>query len=230
VSLWAVPSGPDRIHWENSSTAGPWGVAGSARQVALQDPDAVEAYFPVEVEHLPLMSVLVKTTRPPEDVLLSVVSVARAVEPDLFPEAQLLKTSYRQKLQETKISALAVTLLGFSALLLACLGIVGLVAYSVAQRTKEIGIRMALGATASRVLSVVLRQLFHPIAGGLMAGVGAAGVLLQILRRELYGISNLDPAAYLAAVAVFVATVALAAWWPARRALRVDPLRALRCD
>jgi ABC-type antimicrobial peptide transport system permease subunit len=163
-------------------------------------------------------------------VLPSVASVARTLDPELFPEARLLKTSYREKLRQTEISALAVSLLGFSALLLACLGIVGLVAYSVAQRTKEIGIRMALGATASHVLSVVLRQLSRPIAGGLIAGVGAAGALSQILRRELYGISNLDPAAYLAAVTVFVATATLAALWPARRALQVDPLRALRYD
>ena len=88
---------------------------------------------------------------------------------------------------------------------------------------------MALGATGSHVLSVVLRQLSHPIAGGLAVGVGAAAALAQVLRRELYGISSLDPAAYLAAVLVFVATVALAAWWPTA-ALRVDPLRALRQD
>jgi ABC-type antimicrobial peptide transport system permease subunit len=206
------------------------GIAGSARQLALQDPDAVEGYFPVEVEHLPSMTVLVKTMGPVEDVLPSVASVARTLDPQLFPEARLLKTSYREKLRETEISALAVSLLGFSALLLACLGIVGLVAYSVAQRTKEIGIRMALGATASHVLSVVLRQLSRPIAGGLIVGVGAAGALSQILRRELYGVSNLDPTAYLAAVTVFVATATLAALWPARRALQVDPLRALRDD
>ena len=89
---------------------------------------------------------------------------------------------------------------------------------------------MALGATASHVLSVVLRQLSRPIAGGLIVGVGAAGALSQILRRELYGVSNLDPAAYLAAVTVFVAAATLAALWPARRALQVDPLRALRDD
>jgi predicted permease len=204
------------------------GVAGSARQMALQDPDAVEAYFPVEAVHLPSMAVLVKTMGPPDGLLLSVAAVARALDPDLFAETQLLKTAYREKLQETEKSAMAVSLLGLSALLLACLGIVGLVSYSVAQRTKEIGIRMALGATASHILSVVLRQLSRPVAGGLAAGVCAAAALSQILRRELYGLSSMDPAAYLAAVAVFVATVGVAALWPARRALRVDPLRALR--
>jgi ABC-type antimicrobial peptide transport system permease subunit len=73
-------------------------------------------------------------------------------------------------------------------------------------------------------------QLSRPVAIGLLLGIGAAAALSQVLRRELYGISSLDPIAYLAAIGVFVAVVALAALWPASRALRVDPLHALRCD
>ena len=159
------------------------GVAGSARQGALQDPDAVEAYFPIEPGNLPAMAVVVRTSSPPEGALRSVASMARALDPDVFPEVQLLKASFEQKLRQTELTALSVSLLGFSALLLACVGVVGLVAYSVAQRTKEIGIRMALGATGSRVLSVVLRQLSRPVAAGLLLGIGAAAALSQILRR-----------------------------------------------
>jgi ABC-type antimicrobial peptide transport system permease subunit len=107
---------------------------------------------------------------------------------------------------------------------------VGLVAYSVSQRTREIGIRMALGAKPSQVLSVVLRQFSRPVVGGLLAGVSGAALLSRILRQALYGISTLDPVAYLAAIGVFAVTIAVAALLPARRALRVDPLRALRCD
>jgi len=226
LSLW-LGKDPLGQQFDNRTVVG---VTGSARQAALQDPDAVEAYFPVESADLASMSVLVKTSGPPEDVLLSVTSIVRALDPDVFPDVQLLKTSFKRKLEQTELTALAVSVLGFSALLLACVGIVGLVAFSVAQRTKEIGIRMALGATGSNILSVVLRQLSRPVAIGLLVGIGAAAALTQILRRELYGISNLDPAAYLAAVGVLVTTVALAALWPARRALAVDPLRALRCD
>jgi ABC-type antimicrobial peptide transport system permease subunit len=105
-----------------------------------------------------------------------------------------------------------------------------LVAYGVSQRTKEIGIRMALGARPSDVLAVVLRQFSLPVAAGLLAGVGGAAALSQILRQQLYGVSNLDPMAYLGAIAVFAVTVALAALLPARRALRVDPMRALRYE
>ena len=116
------------------------------------------------------MAVLVKTSGRPEDVALSVAVDCQELDPDVLPDVQLLKTSFGQKLQQTELIALGVSLLGFSALLLACVGVVGLVAYSVAQRTKEIGIRMALGATGSHVLSVVLRQLSRPVAAGLLLG------------------------------------------------------------
>jgi ABC-type antimicrobial peptide transport system permease subunit len=204
------------------------GVAGSARMVALQDPDAVEAYYLVEAGDLPSMVVLVKTSGSLEGTVPVMSSVARSIDPKVFPEVQLLKASFRKRVKDAELSAMAVSVLGASALLLACIGIVGLVAFTVSQRTKEIGIRIALGAKASHVLSVVLQQLSRPIIAGVLVGIGGAAGLSQILRRELYGISNLDPVAYLAAIGVFVVTAVLTALWPARRALRVDPLRALR--
>jgi predicted permease len=206
------------------------GLAGSAMQMALQDPDAVEAYFPVETSALPSMSVLVKVSGRPEDLLRVVTTAAQSIDPDVFAGVEMLKTGFQRQRAETGYVAAGVSLLGGSALLLACVGIVGLVAYAVAQHTKEIGIRIALGATGSQVLSVVLRQLSRPVVAGLIVGTGTAAALSQILRRELYGISHLDPVAYLAAVGVFVVAVAMAAWWPARRALGVDPLHALRID
>ena len=206
------------------------GIAGSARSAKLEDSDSVEAYLPIETADLPSLFVLAKTSASPEDLARSAVTVVRAIDPNTFPEVQLLRTGFRLKLEILESAALAVSLLGSVAQLLACLGIVGLVAYAVSQRTKEIGIRMALGAKPSQVLSLVLRQFSRPVAAGLLVGVGAAGALSQFLRGGLYGISNLDPVAYLAAVAVFILTAAVAALLPARRALRIDPLRALRYE
>jgi len=204
------------------------GVSGSARAVARQDPDAVEAYSLAAAADFPSLVVLARTSGPPEGIVPLMAEAARSLDSRVSPEVQLLKSSFRLRLQSTEYSTLAVSLLGFTALLLACFGIVGLVAYAVAQRTKEIGIRMALGAKPSHVLSVVWRQFSPPVAAGLLWGVTGAAALSQVLRRQLYGVSNLDPVSYLAAVALFVVTVTLAGLWPARRALRVDPMRALR--
>jgi predicted permease len=204
------------------------GVSGSARLVSPEDSDAVEIYELPGAEILPSMVVLVRTAGPPESVVGSVAAVASAIDTKMFPEVQLMKNAYREKVRTAEFSALSVGVLGLVALLLACTGIVGLVAYTVAQRTKEIGIRMALGARPSHVVSVVLRQFSIPVAAGLLAGVAGAVALSQILRGLLYGISNLDPISYPAAVGILAATVALAALLPARRALRVDPMGALR--
>jgi predicted permease len=206
------------------------GIAGSARLVKLEDSDSVEVYLPIEMSDLPSVFVLVKTSALPEDLARSAASTAKATDPSTFPEVQLLKSGFRRKLRSAEYSALAVSVLGFIAHLLACLGIVGVVAYAVSQRTKEIGIRMALGARPSHVLAVVLRQFSIPVVAGLVTGVGGAAALSQILRQQLYGISNLDPIAYLAAIGLFVVTVSLAALLPARLALRVDPMHALRYD
>lgn len=206
------------------------GVSGGERLVALENSDAVELYQLADADDLPSMIVLVKTSGPPESLVPSMVSIANAIDPRVLPEVQLMKSLFRRKLRSAEYGALCVGVLGFVALLLACLGIVGLVAYAVSQRTKEIGIRMALGAKPFDILSAVLGQLLRPVVLGLLVGVAGAAALSHVLRRVLYGVSNLDPIAYLAAIGIFVITVALAALLPARRALRVDPMLALRCE
>jgi predicted permease len=206
------------------------GVVGSARLVSPEDSDAVEIYQLADGAILPSMVVLVKTSGPPEGLVPVVAATAKAIDPKLSPEVQLLKSAFRDKLRTAEYSALAVSLLGAVALLLAGAGIVGLVAYGVRQRTREIGIRMALGARPAHVVGVVLRQFAIPVAAGLLAGVGGAAALSQILRQLLYGVSNLDPMAYVGAVGVFAVAVVVAALLPARRALRVDPIRALRYE
>jgi predicted permease len=206
------------------------GVAGAARLNRLEDSDSVEAYMPIEPEDLSSLFVVVRAAVPPEGILQSVTSTARAIATDTFPEVELVKSGFERKLRSAQYSALTVTVLGSIAHLLACLGIVGLVAYTIAQRTKEIGIRMALGAEPLHVLSVVAGQFSPAVIAGMLLGAGAAAALSRVLRGMLYGISNLDPLAYLITLALFAGTLAVAALLPAARALRVDPLVALRHD
>ena len=106
-------------------------------------------------------------------------------------------------------------------------GIIGLVAYAVSQRTKEIAIRLALGAKPMHVLSVVLRQFLIPVLAGAMVGAMITAGVSQFLHKILFGISNLDPAGYAGGILVLIAIAAAAALLPARRALRVDPMSAL---
>jgi predicted permease len=206
------------------------GIAGDARTMALRDPDAVEGYFLIGESDLPSLSLLVRTAGSPRGLISFVTSITKSIDPRVLPEIELLQSSFRRTVQGTENSALLASILGLTALLLACLGIVGLITYAVAQRTKEIGIRMALGANSSQVLSLILRRFSPPVLIGLLFGVLAAAALSQMLRRELYGVSNLDPFTYCAAVAFFAITIALSAIVPAKRALRVDPIRALRYD
>jgi predicted permease len=206
------------------------GVAGDAHLVSPEDSDAVEVYQLADGDIWPALVMLVKTSAPPEDLLRSVAAVARSADPKLFPEVGLMKNAFREKVGTARNVALAVSLLGSVSLFLACLGIVGLVSYAVSQRTKEIGIRMALGAEPAHVLTVVLRQFSVPVVAGLLAGAGLAAALSRILRQELYGVNNLDPIAYVGAIGIFVAIITIAALLPARRALGVDPLRALRYE
>jgi ABC-type antimicrobial peptide transport system permease subunit len=206
------------------------GIAGNARTLALENSDSVEVYLPIEAADLPSTAVVVRTSSEPDYVARTAASIARRIDPDLAPDVQLLKLQFRRSLHGAEYGALTVSILGVVALLIACLGIVGLVAFAVAQRTKEIGLRIALGAKPSDVLTAILHKFLLPVVIGLLVGVAGATALSQILRRVLYGISSLDPVTYLAAIGLFAATATVAALLPATRALRVDPMRALRYD
>jgi putative ABC transport system permease protein len=123
-------------------------------------------------------------------------------------------------------------LAGFAglALLLAVVGLYGVLSQLVAQRTHEIGLRMALGAQKGQVLTLVLRQGLFLIGTGLMLGLAGAAALTRYLQGMLYGLTTLDPVTYVGASALRAAAATFASWVPARRATRVDPLMALRSD
>jgi putative ABC transport system permease protein len=119
---------------------------------------------------------------------------------------------------------------GFAALLLAALGVYGVVSYSVGQRTREMGIRMVLGARGQDVRHLVLRQGLAPVVGGLAAGIAAALGFGRLLGSFLFGVRAADPLTLAAVAAVVIAATAAGCWLPARRATRVDPAVALRCE
>lgn len=206
------------------------GVVGDARLNALNDDDAVEEYWSAQAGDMPGMSMVVKMSGAPEDFVSMTKVIADSLDPKIFPEIRPLKSLYQATVSTVERLAMVVSLIGLVAVLLAGVGIIGLVAYTVSQRTKEIAIRLALGAERAHVLVAVLRQFALPMMIGLLAGVGVAAGASKVLRKMLFGVSNLDPASYVGAVAVLIGIVGLATLLPARRALQLNMAKILHYE
>jgi putative ABC transport system permease protein len=129
-----------------------------------------------------------------------------------------------------RLSALLLAAFGTTALLLAAVGIYGVISFSVTRRTREIGIRIALGAAGRDVMRTVVGQAVALASAGIAIGIGSALALNSIMQRMLFGVTATEPSAYLAVSALLIAIAALAAYVPARRAMRIDPSVALRCE
>ncbi|HET7468898.1 MAG TPA: FtsX-like permease family protein, partial [Gemmatimonadales bacterium] len=153
------------------------------------------------------------------------------VDPNLaLSRVATMQQRLANTLARPRVNALLLAAFAATALILAALGIYGVIAYSVVQRTREMGIRIALGARAEDVLGLVMRQGITPVLIGLAIGLAVAAAGSRVLRSLLYGVAGTDLATY-AVVAAFLAAVAVAASYvPARRAARADPMTALRTE
>jgi len=133
-------------------------------------------------------------------------------------------------LLQKKFTMLLLSIFAGAALLLAAIGLYGVISYSVAQRTRELGIRIALGAQRGDVLRLILRQGMAVVAAGVIFGVAASLGLTRLIASLLYGISANDPLTFLLFSVALVLVAFIACWLPARRAARVDPVIALRAE
>ena len=145
-------------------------------------------------------------------------------------EVRAMDELLRAALARPRFTTVLLALFSALALLLACIGIYGVVAYGVARRTRETGIRMALGAQRGAILALVLRQAMAPVAAGIAIGVLAALALARFLDALLYGVEPTDPATFVAVAGLLGAAALVAAWLPARRATRVDAQESLRAE
>lgn len=198
------------------------GVLGDAHINALNDDDALEQYWAVQPEDMAGMTLVVRAAGEPASLAPAVNAMSASLDKGIFPEFRQLKVLYRHNVDGIETVAAIVSLVGLVAVLLAGIGLAGLVAFVVTQRTKEIAIRMALGARPAAVLSAVLRQFRWPMIVGLAAGTVFAAFGSKLLRVGLYGVDNLDPASYFGALAVLGLIAALAMVIPAARTLRLN--------
>jgi putative ABC transport system permease protein len=207
------------------------GVVGETRYRELTDPQP-SLYLPIRQFGGPVpMSLAIRTRADPAGVLPQVRQALQEVHPELMPVgggsmSQLLSAP----LARPRFSALLLGTFAATTLLLAAVGIYGVLAATVRQRTREIGIRLALGARVQEVRRLVLRQGMLLAFWGCAIGIASALFGARTLRSMLFGITPTDPVTFAAVVALILGTAALACYIPARRASRVDPVNALRAE
>jgi len=207
------------------------GVVGDAKYNSLRAETQPMFYVPILQMPRSLRSLEVRTAEPSAALAARVRSELLGVTKDLMIRRVIpLSDQVDRTLAAERMITTLCTFFGMLALLLASVGLYGVISYSVTQRTSEIGIRMALGATGRNVVKLVLRQSLIVVAAGLGIGMILAVSLTRIVSSFLFGVSPLDPLSLLAASGLLILVAAFAVLWPARRATRVDPLVALRYE
>jgi putative ABC transport system permease protein len=207
------------------------GVAGDTKLYGLENSARLEVYLPFRQAPFGDMNVIVKSSVGPAALTSAVRAVVNAIDKD----QPIAETATMEQLVSDSVATRRVTLvlLGlFSglALLLAAIGIYGVISYSVAQRTQEIGIRVALGAQRSSLMSMILKQGLRTALLGIGIGLVAALGLTQSMKSLLFGIGATDPLTFISVAATLLFVALAASYLPARRAMRVDPLVALKYE
>ncbi|HEX6536424.1 MAG TPA: ABC transporter permease [Gemmatimonadaceae bacterium] len=213
-----------------------WEIVGIVRDVqeqGVREPPARRIYFPtVQMHRLPGDFILeVRATGDPARLAGPVRRALRAADPSLVVlDVDPLDDLIRDSISQDRMVANVVTFFGGLALVLAALGLYGVMAYATVRRTSEFGLRMALGAEPGAVTRMVLREAMMLVAAGVIVGLPIALAATRLLRGQLFGVSPLDPPSIGLAVAVLGVSAIVAGWLPAMRASRVPPLDALRSD
>jgi predicted permease len=207
------------------------GVARDGKYRSLGDRSRPYVYRPLMQSYEPKMTLVVRTSGEPTALAGAVREQLRALDPNLpVADVKTLEDQFDLSLLPSRVAAWTLGGFGLLALALAAIGVYGVVSYSVAQRTREIGVRVALGATRRDVLRLVLGDGLKMVAAGLLVGLLLAFAATRLVAGFLYGVTASDPLTFAGVPLLLGAVAALAGYLPARRATKVDPMKALRYE
>jgi putative ABC transport system permease protein len=226
-----------RIKWSNNpNSPAPWmtivGVSGDVKAWGLGSQPVPEMFAPITQQPQPFLFLAIRTWSPdPTPVTGAVRAALRQVDPDQpITGVRSMRSTVSESLTEVKYVSRLTALFAVIAMLMSAMGIYGVISYSVAQRTHEFGVRMVLGADTADVVRLVLRQALYVVGIGLAIGVAGALAVSRLLTAWLYGVGTHDPLTFTLVPLALGAIALLASYIPARRATRVDPAVALRCE
>ncbi|HTG17944.1 MAG TPA: FtsX-like permease family protein, partial [Blastocatellia bacterium] len=210
------------------------GVAGDVKEVKELGPideTPPEFYLPYPQNPSALMRLVVRTDAEPMNLVSALRREVLDVDKDQpFTEIKSMKQFISESVFRRRFNTVLLGIFASVALVLAVVGIYGVMSYSVMQRTREVGIRMALGATARDVLSMIVGQGMKLSLAGVGIGLAAAFALTRVMRTLLFGVSATDTLTYVVVASLLAAMSLVACYVPARRATRVDPMEALRYE
>jgi predicted permease len=223
-----------QFRWGNPATEKPFtviGIVADARTVSLAKPDPMLIYVPYWYRTEPTAGLMVRTRQTPAEMADAIRKTVWSVDSSVpVPEVRALGSVVADSVANQRFEMYLLLLFAASALFLAGLGVYGVVSYSVVQRNREIGLRMALGAQRATVYLLVLRDGLLPVAGGAIAGILLAMGSARMVSGLLFQVSPYDPALIAGAISVLLAVGTVACLLPARNAASVEPMRALRTD
>ena len=207
------------------------GIVGDTRPLSLRDAPVPMVYFPIAQWNQPIYTLAARMTGDAQSGALAIQQALKAAEPGLIIDsAGTMNTYLSQGTGRERLVTYLVSALGALALLLACVGLYGVLSYTVAWRTSELGVRMALGARPADLRDLVLRDAFRMIAVGTLAGLGTAFWANRLIQTLLFDVSPFDAATCAIVIVALAGCALLACSLPAMRASHIDPIRALRAD
>jgi predicted permease len=230
-----------RVLWPDQDALGkslPWdsdhptviGVVRNASTAYVGNPEPREFYLPPSRSGAPDSGLLVRVSGSPRDFVRRLQATARDLDERLQPTVQVVTDTYDREIASASAALAVIAILGTVAILLSVIGLAGLAGYTVAQRTREIGLRIALGARASHVVRAILAPMSRPIVIGFVCGALGGSAVATVLRSgipTMSGINVFAPLPYVMAMAFFAAVVAVSILAPGRRATRINPIQAL---